>query len=180
MKQLVLLLIASLVGLSLPAQVKKAELQATGLTCAMCSNAINKALKKLPNVESVETDLNKNIFTISFKDGSKVDPDELKKQVTGAGFSVGNLWLTIDFDKTDVRNDAHVKVANMNMHFLEVKQQFLQGEQKIRVVDKDFVSSKEYKKYSSRTSMECIKTGYMSSCCNNTSEKGSRIYHVTI
>ena len=37
--------------------IYKASLQATGLTCAMCSNAINKALLQVPFVESVKSDI---------------------------------------------------------------------------------------------------------------------------
>jgi copper chaperone CopZ len=47
------------------AQISKAEIIATGLTCSMCSNAINKQLKTLPEVVTVETDLNTNTFTVT-------------------------------------------------------------------------------------------------------------------
>ena len=33
------------------AQISKAEIVATGLTCSMCSNAINKQLKSLTEVD---------------------------------------------------------------------------------------------------------------------------------
>ena len=52
------------------AQIVKAEIRATGLTCSMCSNAINKQLKALPEVSNVETDLNTNTFTVTFKEGN--------------------------------------------------------------------------------------------------------------
>ncbi len=180
MKKILLVLIAFLVTGIASAQIKRAELQAAGLTCAMCSNAINKALKKVPFIETVETDLNKNIFSITFKKGSTVDIDELQKKVKEAGFSVGNLWLVISFDNDSVKNDTHIATAGSNFHFLDIKQQVLSGDQKIRIVDKNFVSAKEYKKFCSKTTMECIKTGYMSSCCKSKAEKGTRIYHVTI
>src|SRR6478735_315736 len=75
------------------AQFNKAELQASGLTCSLCSNAINKALKTLPFVESVQTDLNKNLFTITFKNGQRPDIDAISKKVEDAGFSVAKFWL---------------------------------------------------------------------------------------
>ncbi len=175
-----MILLAVLITALASAQIKKAELQAAGLTCAMCSNAINKALKKVPFIETVETDLNKNIFSITFKKGSTVDIDELQRKVKDAGFSVGNLWLVISFDNDSVKNDTHLATAGTNFHFLDVRQQVLNGDQKIRVVDKDFISAKEYKKFASKTTMECVKTGYMSSCCRKGTGKGTRIYHVTI
>ncbi len=50
------------------AQINKAEIIATGLTCSMCSNAIQKQIESLPEVVSVETDLNTNTFIVLFKE----------------------------------------------------------------------------------------------------------------
>ena len=51
------ILITSMVlmfSLNSNAQIVKAEIRATGLTCSMCSNAINKQLKTVPEVVNVE------------------------------------------------------------------------------------------------------------------------------
>jgi hypothetical protein len=56
-------------------------------------------------------------------------------------------------------------------HFINVKEQILAGDKTIRLLDKGFVSAKEYKKNSSLTKMACYKTG---------EENGKRIFHVTI
>jgi copper chaperone CopZ len=61
------------------AQISKAEIIATGLTCSMCSNAINKQLKTLPEVVTVETDLNTNTFTVTLKEGNDLSPKYLRK-----------------------------------------------------------------------------------------------------
>ena len=53
-------------------QISKAEIIATGLTCSMCSNAINKQLKKLVEVDSVTTDLNTNTFVVYLKKDNKL------------------------------------------------------------------------------------------------------------
>lgn len=180
MKNIIFAILFLFIGNTASSQITKAELQATGLTCAMCSNAINKALKKVPFVETVETDLNKNIFTIHFKNESQVDIDALQRAVTGAGFSVGNLWITMNFDHNAVKNDEHLKLAGLNFHFLDVKEQVLNGVERVRVVDKNYVTAKEYKKFAAKTTMDCVKTGFMSSCCKVEGEKGNRIYHVTI
>jgi copper chaperone CopZ len=74
----------------LQAQFTKANLQATGLTCAMCSNAINKALQHLPFVESVKADIKNSSFSIVFRQQASVDLDAIKNAVEEAGFlSVG-------------------------------------------------------------------------------------------
>ena len=56
------------------AQFNKAEIVATGLTCSMCSNAINKQLKSLADVANVEIDLNTNTFTVYMKKNAKISP----------------------------------------------------------------------------------------------------------
>jgi copper chaperone CopZ len=61
------------------AQISKAEIIATGLTCSMCSNAINKQLKTLPEVVTVETDLNTNTFTVTLKEGNDLSQKYLRK-----------------------------------------------------------------------------------------------------
>lgn len=86
MKKIVMLVMISLAVFSSQAQFTKANLQATGLTCAMCSNAINKALMEVPFVESVKSDIKNSAFNIVFKQGQEVKIDELRKAVEDAGF----------------------------------------------------------------------------------------------
>ena len=66
------------------AQIVKAEIRATGLTCSMCSNAINKQLKSMPEVANVETDLNTNTFTVTLKEGNSLTPKVFKEKVEKA------------------------------------------------------------------------------------------------
>ncbi len=164
------------------AQFEKAEFQASGLTCSMCSNAINKALKTVSFIESVHTDLNKNLFEINFKKNMPVDIDLIKKKVEDAGFSVAKFWVIVDMHNIKVANETHANINGANFHFMNVKEQTLNGKLKLQVIDKNFVSNKEYKRFSAYTSLQCYQTGTMSSCCK--SKDGvivsGRIYHVTI
>lgn len=162
------------------AQIVKADLQASGLTCSMCSKSINKALQTVLFIESVETDINNNLFTIVFKPGVKPDLDILKKKVADAGFSVANLWVYANFNQQQIKNDTHINLNGVNIHFLNVKDQVISGEKKIQVVDKDFLTAKAFKKYSNATTMACFKTGYMAECCNVNHKSNQRVYHVTI
>ena len=171
MKKLSFLISFIVIALISNAQFTKTELQASGLTCSMCSNAINKALKTLPFVEDVNTDLNRNLFTITYKKGLPVDFDAVQKKVENAGFSVANMWVFANLDNVKVLEGEHISLGGLNLHFMHVNNQTLQGEKKLRVIDKNFVSSKEFKKFSSYTTMPCYQTGIMA---------GSRIYHVTI
>jgi copper chaperone CopZ len=181
MKKLLLILAIALTAFSSNAQFTTATLQATGLTCAMCSNAINKALQKVPFVESVKPDIKNSSFGIVFKKDAEVDIDALKDAVEDAGFSVGSLKLTGNFNEVKIAADQHVKIGNGNFHFLNVKNQVLNGEQTIAVVDKDFVTEKQFKKYSSATKMSCVQTGKAASCCvKDGIPATARVYHVTI
>ncbi len=97
MKRIFFIIIIVVAGFTSHAQFTKATLQATGLTCAMCSKAINKALMEVPFVESVKSDIKNSSFNMVFKPGQEVMVDALKKAVEDAGFSVGNLNITVNF-----------------------------------------------------------------------------------
>ena len=183
MKKIILLLIILIPSFMAHAQFEKAELQASGLTCSMCSNAIQKAIKTLNFVEGVQTDLNKNIFTIFFRKDVTVDFDQIKNKVEDAGFSVGNFWVTTNIRHFDVDNDAHTQLGGMNFHFMHVKPATLDGVYRLQLIDKNFVASKDFKKFSAYTSMSCYQTGVMQACCKSKETAvagGNRIYHVTM
>ena len=48
-------------------QITSAEMQVTGLTCSMCSQATEKSIRTLSYVADVKPDLNRNLFVITFK-----------------------------------------------------------------------------------------------------------------
>jgi len=175
-------ILAILFSLEAGAQdIRSVNLQASGLTCSMCSNAINKALRSLDFVDKVDANIKTSTFNISFKQGTAVDFDKLKNKVEAAGFFVARLTATIHFEQVEVVNDNHVTVGNTVFHFLNVKDQILNGDQLIRVLDKGFVTAKEYKKNNSFTKMECYKTGVAGPCCaKDNLAIGKRIFHVTI
>lgn len=181
MKKIVLILVAALFVIQTNAQFTKATLQATGLTCAMCSNAINKALQKVSFVESVKSDIKNSSFNIVFKQNAEVNIDALKDAVEDAGFSVGSLKMTGNFTDVKIAADEHVKIGKENFHFLDVTDQTLNGEKTITVVDKNFVTAKQFKKICSLTKMPCVQTGKSAECCSKGGvATGARIYHVTI
>jgi copper chaperone CopZ len=176
-----IILLATGLHFAASAQIKTASLQASGLTCAMCSRATLEALKTLPFVDKIDTDLNNTTFLLSFKPGAAVNIDEIKAKVEDAGFSVGKLVLTASFDKVEVEKDAHVQYAGATFHFINAKQQILSGDHQLTVIDKDFVSAKQFKKFSTQTTMPCYQTGTMAGCCKIGGQTApARIYHVTI
>jgi copper chaperone CopZ len=69
MKKIVIAVLAAFFSLSATAQFKTGTLQAAGLTCAMCTKAINETLKELLFVQTVKADIKNSQFIIQFKEG---------------------------------------------------------------------------------------------------------------
>jgi copper chaperone CopZ len=90
--------IATIISLTASAQVSKVTIQASGLTCSMCSNSINKSLKTIDFVENIVPNIKTSSFEITFKNGSNVDFDRLKKKVEDAGFTVASFVATVHFN----------------------------------------------------------------------------------
>ncbi len=79
MKKIFFLAVATLLSFAGMAQFKSASLQAAGLTCAMCTKAINTSLEQLPFVKDVEVDIKTSSFIINFKEGSNADFDRTEE-----------------------------------------------------------------------------------------------------
>jgi copper chaperone CopZ len=177
----IIFMVVCFVSMQVQAQVTRATLVASGLTCSMCSNSINKSLKTVDYIDKVTANIRNSSFDIVFKPGAAVNFDELKKKVEDAGFFVARLSVTLAFDHLAVQNDEHVRVNGMWLHFVNVKPQELNGEKEVQILDKGFVSAKQFKKNQALSSMECFKTGVTASCCQKAGvPAGTRIYHITI
>lgn len=180
MKKLILAILALCLAISSFAQIKSATLSASGLTCSMCSKAIFKALSKVPSVKSVNPDIEGSRYEIVFKENTPIVLDDLKKAVENAGFSVASLKVTANFPPTSIANDTHIEYGGATYHFIDVPAETISGERTFTVVDKKFLPDADYKRYAKHTSMKCIETGHMASCCTKGGAIGSRVYHVTL
>jgi copper chaperone CopZ len=127
-------------------QIQKAEIVATGLTCSMCSNAINKQLKSIEGVDKVETDLNTNTFTVILKPDHAITPATLKNSVEKAGFFVGSMVITVSLNQIVPKDNATVQTQGATLVFVDSKEKDLQGETRLKIQDKGYVTQKEYKK----------------------------------
>ena len=143
---ILMLSIVTLSGTTATAQISKAEIKATGLTCSMCSNAIYKQLKSMPDVADVETDLNTNTFTVKLKEGNTTSPKAFKDNVEKAGFFIGSLVLTTT--AATIQQDQYVLINN--------NKSSTNSEVQIQVLDKGYVTEKEFKKLSK--SLKAIET----------------------
>jgi copper chaperone CopZ len=142
MKKIILIFILGFLAIWSNAQIAKVEIMATGLTCSMCSKAINKQLKTLTEVEKIDIDLNKNIFIVTLKTDNKLSPKTFKDKVEKAGFFIGSMVLSVNFDNQIIEDNKKID----NYIFIDSKTQTLNGLTKVKVLDKGYITTKEYKK----------------------------------
>ncbi|MFT3678882.1 MAG: heavy-metal-associated domain-containing protein [Ferruginibacter sp.] len=159
--KLYFLVIATFFVLAAKPQVAGVSLKASGLTCSMCSNAIYKALKTLDFIDAVEADISTYTFAITFKPGTDVDFDKIKKKVETAGFSVAGFVATVSFNKVLVDQSGVLNVGNMSFYILNEKPAKLEGTRQIRILNKGFVSLKEYKQYHIPRELPAANTFYI-------------------
>jgi copper chaperone CopZ len=129
------------------AQFIKADLQVSGLTCSMCSKATEKSLRTLNFIGDIKVDLNKNVFVITFKKDVPVNVDQISKKVQNAGFFVNSLKATFDFDNVKLSDNAFTYGGD-TYKIVSGSDKTLTGPVAVTVVDKGFLSSGAYKKYS--------------------------------
>ncbi len=157
--KMIIFAIVMIASLNTSAQITSVNLQASGLTCSMCSNAISKSLQDIDYVEKVTANIKTSSFTITFKQASKVNLDDIKNKVEDAGFSVAKLQADVVFSNALVQKDKHVMAAGTTFHFLNAAGTTLNGTKTITVVDRGFVNSKTFKQNARLTNMECYQTG---------------------
>ncbi|WP_396178977.1 heavy-metal-associated domain-containing protein [Flavobacterium sp.] len=134
MKNILITFIALFFAIESNAQIVKADIIATGLTCSMCSKSIYKQLSSLPEVASVDTDLNTNTFTVTMKPNTNVSPKIFKENVEKAGFFIGSLVVSVN-----------PKTLEKYIH-VEKKQVPNTKQVQVQILDKGFVTDKEFKK----------------------------------
>ena len=172
MKKIVLFF-AVLISLQATAQqVTKVSLQASGLTCSMCSNAINKALKSLAFVDRIDANIKNSSFDIYFKPDMDIDFEKIKKKVEDAGFSVASFSAIIHFNAVKMLDDYCMLVGETAFQIINTKELLLNGDKQVRILDKGFVPAKEFKKNISLFTKQ--------QCYNRVGQKLARVYHITI
>lgn len=95
-------------GLEEIKKAKEVTLLVEGMTCASCSSAVERSLKKLDGVEIASVNLATNKATIKY-DGSKVKIAELKKAVEKAGYTPKDIEKKLAIDEDQLRKDMESK-----------------------------------------------------------------------
>lgn len=128
------------------AQVQKVNLQASGLTCAMCSKAIYKAVSAISFVDTVLVNIEASTYDIRFDKEATPQFDRIAKAVVDAGFSVANLTVIVNFDKQAVDKNGLFTMDGINYKLMGTPPATLQGSKKMQLVGKQYMLPKDFKK----------------------------------
>jgi copper chaperone CopZ len=145
MKKLLLLTLLA-IAFNAKAQVQKVDLQASGLTCAMCSKAIYKAVAALSFVDTVTVDIEASTYELRFKKEATPRFDQIAKAVVDAGFSVAKLSADIKFDKQAVDKNGETELDGIRYKIVASAPGILQGTKKMQFVGKPYMLPKDFKK----------------------------------
>ena len=93
----VLMLVALLLSSATSAHAYVAEVRiyVEGLACPFCTFGIEKSLKKVPGVVSLETTIRTGLVRIQLEPGAQLDPAALNEAVKKSGFTPSRIEATI-------------------------------------------------------------------------------------
>ena len=128
------------------AQVQKVNLQASGLTCAMCSKAIYKAVSAISFVDTVLVNIEASTYDIRFKSEATPQFDQIAKAVVDAGFSVANLTVVVNFNKQNVDKNGLLTLDGIQYKIMGTPPATLQGSKKLQLIGKQYMLPKDFKK----------------------------------
>jgi len=151
----IFLIVACICVISASAQVQKVNLQASGLTCAMCSKAIYKAVSAISFVDTVFVNIEASTYDIRFNKESTPHFDQIAKAVVDAGFSVANLTVMANFDKQVIDKNGLFTLDGIQYKLMGAVPATLQGSKKLQLIGKQYMLPKDFKKIpvSSNTGM---------------------------
>lgn len=146
MKKIFLLLsLISILSVNAHSQVSSVTITASGLTCSMCSNAINKSLHTLDFIDKVEANLSNYTFEINFKKGKTPDFGRIRQKVEDAGFFVSGFVATVYFNNEVLKENQAVIIPGNSILFIGMQGKKLNGATKITLLDKGFIDLKQLK-----------------------------------
>ncbi|MDC7217634.1 MAG: hypothetical protein PQJ28_01280, partial [Spirochaetales bacterium] len=94
----------------------------------------------------VDSDVETSTFKITFRQGQGIDIDALQKAVVKAGFSVSRMVVTTNLTDLKLSENNEATIDGHKFYFINVKEKTLNGEVDLKILDKDFITAKEYKK----------------------------------
>jgi copper chaperone CopZ len=68
------------------AQAETTKITVNGMVCAFCAQGIETALTAMPETKAVFVDLAGKVVAVESKDGMKLNPAKIKKEIEDAGY----------------------------------------------------------------------------------------------
>jgi len=83
-------LLTIIITISFSAAASADTIRATvnGMVCGFCATAIEKTLRKEPEVKTVDVDLNNRLVTVTTKEGRTLDDGKITHLLKNSGYSV--------------------------------------------------------------------------------------------
>ncbi len=79
-----------------PAQVLSARVAVRGMTCTLCSSAIERRLRKVTCVQRASVDLERGLAQLSPRGGSRFDGRKVLGAIRAAGFTAGDIEVVAE------------------------------------------------------------------------------------
>jgi len=136
-------------------QFKKVEIGVDGLTCSMCTRSVEMNIRKLDFVDSVKMDLTNTNGVVLFKKGATIEIEKIAKAVRDAGFSTRYLNAVFSFTSQELNNGSCFQYNGNQYKFIGVDNKKVSGETTLTFVGKDFMPSKQFKKWSESVKESC-------------------------
>lgn len=126
-----------IIATSANAQIKSAEVLASGLTCSMCSKAIFKALSSLPFVDTIKVNIETSVYQLNFKKDSAVKIESIRDAVYDAGFAIAKLSFTAHWKDKNAIKDLVFNDLGYQFQWQTKSNKMLSNTQKVFIVNKD-------------------------------------------
>jgi len=126
-----------IIATSANAQIKSAEVLASGLTCSMCSKAIFKALSSLPFVDTIKVNIETSVYQLNFKKDSAVKIESIRDAVYDAGFAIAKLSITANWKDKNAIKDLVFSDLGYQFQWQTKSNKMLSNTQKVFIVNKD-------------------------------------------
>jgi len=143
-------------SLAAAGQIRSVTVQVGGLTCAMCSRAVQKSMEKVAFIKQVQPNFKTQEYTITFREGQSISLDEIKKSIEGAGFSVARFQLSAQFDNMIIRAGQPLALGAQHFYILNTADETLDGVRTLVIVEKGFLTAKGLKNYCGTGKLKCL------------------------
>jgi copper chaperone CopZ len=164
-------------------RIVSATVRVDGLTCSLCHRSVYKALKKLEFVENLAPNLDETSLDITFSKNIPISFDRIAEAVQDAGFSIGALRASVEFQPITLHTDEHISLGNALVHFVNIAtERVIQGRVELKFIDDRFVPNTEAAEWHTKIHHSCYKTGTVEECCplEERTKVAVRVYHCSL